>query len=83
MITITPETQVKNCGSCGRIEVDKKHKDTGFKRISFRVGDNAGANIIILCPKCFSLLNAYTDTVLRQCDDTEIRKKTDFVAEEG
>lgn len=83
MITITPETQVKNCGSCGRIEVDKEHKDTGFKRISFRVGDNAGASIIILCPKCFSLLNAYTETVLRQCDDTEIRKETDFVTEEG
>lgn len=78
MINITSETRVKNCNSCGRAEADKTHKDSGFKRISFRVGENTGSNIVILCPKCFALLGTYIETVLRDEDTAEIQKKTCF-----
>jgi hypothetical protein len=77
MIEIVPETRIKCCNSCGRTETD--HKDNGFKTIKFKVGDNAGSSIVILCPKCFELLGQYVETVLREEDDKEIHQKTCFV----
>lgn len=82
MIKIEPETRVKSCNSCGRSESGKDHTDTGYKTILIKVGDNAGSNKIILCPKCFSLLGTYIETVLRDEDDTEIQKMTDFINDE-